>query len=86
MKTTDPRFEIISRMKLGESTLVLAQFTPAENEAAASVVQEIHDYNLDLRPKPDLPPDILAKASEWAEIRMAEQVAAAPLQRKQAEV
>ena len=70
-------------MKPGESSLGLAQFTPAENEAAASVVQEIHDYNLDRCPKPDLPPDILAKASEWAEIRMAEQVAAARLQSKQ---
>ncbi len=75
MEGTDPRFEIISKMKRGDSGLGLAQFSPAENEAAKSLVQEIHDYNLDLCPKPDIPPDILVNLTRWTSIRDNEMVA-----------
>ncbi len=75
MEGTDPRFAIISKMKRGDTKTGLEQFSQAENEAAKSLVQEIHDYNLDMCPKPEIPPDILAKLTRWTSIRDNEMVA-----------
>jgi hypothetical protein len=75
MEDTDPKFAIISKMKRGDIRMGLAQFNQAENEAAKSLVQEIHDYNLDLCPKPEIPPDILVKLTGWTSIRDSEMVA-----------
>lgn len=75
MEGTDPRFEIISKMKRGDTGMGLEQFSQAENEAARSLVQQIHDYNLDLCPKPDIPQDILAKLTRWTSVRDSEVVA-----------
>ena len=75
MEDTDPRFEIISRMKRTDTGMGLAQFSPAENEAAKSLVQQIHDYNLDLCPKPEIPRDILVKLTLWTSVRDSEVVA-----------
>ncbi len=75
MEDTDPRFAIISKIKRGDTGMGLAQFSQAENEAAKSLVQEIHDYNLDLCPKPEIPPDILVKLTRWTSIRDNEMVA-----------
>ena len=75
MKDTDPRFAIISGMKPVDTKKGLTQFSQAENEAARSLVQEIHDYNLDLCPKPEIPPDILVQLTRWTSIRDNEMVA-----------
>ena len=69
MKDTDPRFAIISKMKPDDTKTGLSQFSQAENKAARTLVQEIHDYNLDLCPKPEIPPDILVKLTQWTAIR-----------------
>ena len=75
MEDTDPRFAIISKLKRGDIRTGLTQFSQAENEAAKSLVQEIHDYNLDLCPKPEIPPDILVNLTRWTSIRDNEMVA-----------
>jgi hypothetical protein len=70
MTTTDPRFAIISAMKPTDWSGNLEQFTSEETSALSSLVQQIHDYNLDKAEKPKIPQDILTVVTRWANMKM----------------
>lgn len=52
----------------------MTQFSREQMEAYLWAVQWLHDFNLDRRPKPNFPDEILARLSDFHEVQMTDRI------------